>query len=379
MSETIISQNETNKVLYLNSSELLIGQTFVPPYNILIESIDIYIYNYYVPEGGHTISIYVKEFDTVTSEPIGDILAQDSVVFSTSGSKTLTFGFDTPPLLSSSKTYIFYCQSDTANSYYSFRVDASSTDYYVDGSVWDSVNGLTTDDLKMAIYGTLSPNETTNDLIIYIPGHEFDDGDEIYLPGMEDPYYIVYDPQTDYIKIKDSDGNIIQYDPNIKIDYVQLSTDTTYDEITGLNHLIGQTVYVTSGGESLGKYVVDSDGKVTLTTTIGNYIVGLPYKLEIQSMRLSEPGQPTIQSRTKRIHELVSRVVRARNGEQGRVVRDTIYLQPMNAQYSNESKDITTKTIQGYDSDGKFVIRHSTPEPFSVIGTVISYEVNEKR
>ena len=55
--------------------------------------------------------------------------------------------------------------------------------------------------------------------------------------------------------------------------------------ITGLSHLIGETVVILADGEIIEDSIVSDTGTITLTTAVSKYSVGLVYRSELQPMR----------------------------------------------------------------------------------------------
>ena len=55
--------------------------------------------------------------------------------------------------------------------------------------------------------------------------------------------------------------------------------------ITGLTHLIGETVVILADGVVIEDEVFDDDGEITLTTAASQYAVGLVYRSELQPMK----------------------------------------------------------------------------------------------
>ena len=79
--------------------------------------------------------------------------------------------------------------------------------------------------------------------------------------------------------------------------------------ITGLWHLIGQSVYALANGLVQGPFTVSSTGTITLTTAATKAHVGLLYEAVHQSMRLEGgAGNGTSQGKTKKIPRVVYRL-----------------------------------------------------------------------
>ena len=55
--------------------------------------------------------------------------------------------------------------------------------------------------------------------------------------------------------------------------------------ITGLSHLIGETVVILADGVIIEDSIVSDTGTITLTTAVSKYSIGLVYRSELQPMR----------------------------------------------------------------------------------------------
>lgn len=84
------------------------------------------------------------------------------------------------------------------------------------------------------------------------------------------------------------------------------SMTTPVTTVTGLDHLEGMTVAIFGDGNVFPSKVV-TNGAVTLNHASSNIVVGLPYKAQFQSLYL-DVGEPTVQSKRKRIVALTARV-----------------------------------------------------------------------
>ena len=215
------------------------------------------------------------------------------------------------------------------------------------------------------------------DLIIYLPGHGYSDDDPIYLSWL-DYYGYVTDPQTDSFKVDDGAGINVQFSTTVTDGYVREYDDATGSStISGLDHLEGETVYVTAGGSVVGSYTVSS-GSITVPSDVYTYQVGLPYSLKVKTMKIEVP-QGTVQSRVKRINEVVTRYIRAKNGQAGTEYGGTEYVTDMDATFSTEAQDATVLSSGGFDESGQVVIKSSDPYPFTILATIISFSVDEQR
>ena len=217
------------------------------------------------------------------------------------------------------------------------------------------------------------------DLIIYLPSHGYSESDYITASWLDGAYY-VRGVQSNSFKIStdDSDDNIVQFTETITDGYVRQQTVGGTTTITGLDHLEGETVFVTNNGESLGSYVVSS-GSVTLLGEVLTYQVGLPYACKIKTMRLEVPSAPTTQSKIKRINETVVRHVRSKNGKAGQEYDGVEYLDDLECTFSTQAQDATVLTKGGFSEDGYTTVTSTDPYPFTCLATIVSFTVDENR
>lgn len=218
------------------------------------------------------------------------------------------------------------------------------------------------------------------DLICYLPAHGYSDDDQIYVSWLEANYY-VSDKDSDSFKLATTSGGsaLIQFTETITEGFVRKVTVSGVTTISGLDHLEGETIKVTAGGNVVGTEVV-SNGEVTVSTTVFTYQAGLPYKMKVRTMRLSVPQEGnTFQTRIKRIHETVVRYIRSKFGKAGQEYNGTEYLSDLDTTFSTKSQDDTKPTKGGFSEDAYTVVTSDEPVPFTLLATIISFEVEERR
>lgn len=219
------------------------------------------------------------------------------------------------------------------------------------------------------------------DLICYLPNHGYSNADPIYVSWLDANYY-VSDKDADSFKLATTSGGatLIQFTETVTDGYVRevdIAAGTT--TISGLDHLEGRTVKVTSGGNVVATETV-SGGSITVLSSVFTYQVGLPYKMKARTMRLSILSQETtFQTRIKRIHETVVRYIRSKFGRAGQECNGIEYLSDLDATFSTSSQDVTRLTKGGFSEDAYTVITSDEPVPFTVLATIISFEVEERR
>ena len=223
------------------------------------------------------------------------------------------------------------------------------------------------------------------DLLFYIPNHGYSISDTI---TWLDANYFVRDDDNDpaidadsfKISTTDDDLNVVQFATTITDGFVRevdIATATT--TISGLDHLEGETVKVTSEGSVVATETVSS-GSITVASNVFTYQVGLPYKMKIRTMRLSVPQDAnTFQSIIKRINETVVRYIRSKSGKAGQEYGGTEYLTDLTTTFSVDSQDDTKLTKGGFTEDAYTIVTSDDPLPFTVLATIVSVEVEERR
>lgn len=218
------------------------------------------------------------------------------------------------------------------------------------------------------------------DLICYIPNHDYSNDNKIYVSWLDANYY-VSDKGDDSFKLATTSGGatLVQFTGTITSGYVRRVTVSGATTISGLDHLEGKLVKITASGNVVGSEVVSS-GSITLSSTVSTYQVGLPYKMKIRTMRLAVPQEgAALQTRIKRIHETVVRYVRSKSGKAGQEYDGVEYLSDLDTTFSVSSQDDTKLTKGGFSEDAYTVITSNEPLPFTLLATIISFEVEERR
>lgn len=219
------------------------------------------------------------------------------------------------------------------------------------------------------------------DLVCYIPNHGFPEETPVFISWLGGNYYIS-DPDANSFKLATTAGGavLVQFTETITDGYVRevdLGGATT--TISGLDHLEGETVLITSAGEVVAGAVV-ADGSVTVTSDIYTYQVGIPYTMKVRTMRLSIPSESeTLQSRIKRIHELVVRYIKSANGKAGQEYGGTEYLSDLDASYSSNANDMAILNKGGFNEEAYTIVVSDGPFPFTLLSTIVSFEVQESR
>lgn len=218
-----------------------------------------------------------------------------------------------------------------------------------------------------------------SDLLVYLPNHGYANNDPIYVSWLDANYY-VSDEADDSFKLATTEGGdiLVQFTETITDGFVREFDDTAGTAtISGLDHLEGQIVKVTSGGVVVGTEVV-SDGSITITSDVFTYQVGLPFKMKVRTMRLAVPPPNTLQTRIKRIHRTTVRYIRSLLGSAGQEYDGVEHLGDINATFSIASQDTPKDnrlTKGGWSEDAYTVIVSDDPVPFTVLATIIDVEI----
>jgi hypothetical protein len=152
----------------------------------------------------------------------------------------------------------------------------------------------------------------------------------------------------------------------------------TYDgspatTISGLGHLEGETVAILADGVKHANRTV-SGGSITLSAAASVVQVGLPYTSKLTTMRIEAGGDAgTAQGKTKRISEVVFRLLDSRGGTAGNDggTMDDIryypsdYLVAPTYPYSGDTE--TMKWPEGYETDGRITVEQADPYPMTIV------------
>jgi len=144
--------------------------------------------------------------------------------------------------------------------------------------------------------------------------------------------------------------------------------------ISGLHHLIGQSVTILADGSTHPNKTVSATGTITLDRSSTKVQIGLNYNSTLQTMRLEAGSQDgTAQGKTKRIHNLTVRLFETVGLLVG---KDTSNLDRVPFRSSAAAMDTAVPLFTGdkeiefdadYDTDGFIVIQQNQPLPMNVI------------
>jgi len=218
-----------------------------------------------------------------------------------------------------------------------------------------------------------------SDLICLVSNHGYSNGDQVFVSWLSDRYFVRQKTDNAFkISSTNDDLNLVQYTVNVTDGFVRFDDGTGTSTLTGLEHLEGRLVTVTSGGELIASETV-TGGEITLPIELTTFQVGLPYTMKVRTMRLSIPESGTVQSRIKRINENVTRYIRTKGGRSGQEYNGKEYLVDMDTTFSSQSQDDTKLTSGGFTEDAYTTITSETPFPCTILATIISVEIEERR
>jgi hypothetical protein len=216
-------------------------------------------------------------------------------------------------------------------------------------------------------------------LIINLPNHGYINTDPVYVSWLDGVYYVSDKDQHSFKLATTSGGEILVQFTTIQTDgYIRKIEPTTgTTSITGLDHLEGENVYLTSNGVVVGGYTI-VDGAITVLKNIYSYQVGLPYAMKAKSMRIEVASPPqTTQKKIKRIMEIGVRYLKSIGGKAGQEINGVEYLQDLNCEFNVKSKDVSVLNKGGYDPDCYTVVKSDKPYPFTIIATMATLDVTE--
>jgi hypothetical protein len=164
----------------------------------------------------------------------------------------------------------------------------------------------------------------------------------------------------------------------------------TYDStatstITGLTHLIGETVQVFADGVLFDDAVVASDGTITLklatvTTNASKVQVGLGYNSTAKPMKLDFGGMGL--SVIKKVTEGVLQLYKTIGGEWGNATSNMFPINYKSAEvFTNDTLFTGSVTVPfdgGYDNCGDVIIRQTKPYPMTVVALTLDVGVYDK-
>jgi hypothetical protein len=217
------------------------------------------------------------------------------------------------------------------------------------------------------------------DLIYYIPNHGYSIGDTIYESNL-DANFFVRDPDNDpaidtnsfVLSTTDDDLNIVQFTTTITDGFVrEVDTSLGTTTISGLEHLEGETVKVTSGGAVVATEVVSS-GSITLSSDVFIYAAGKGYNATLIPMDMDIEG--TGLTTTKRPNRVIVNLFETLGGKIGQDVNTLVNIPDVDT-LTTDFREVSLPG--GYTRDTDVVVRQSDPLPITVLS--LSYDLGASR
>ena len=204
------------------------------------------------------------------------------------------------------------------------------------------------------------------------------------IPGTEDEIWVSV--------LRNIDGSDVRYVEQFQPrdygddqdDAFYVDSGFTYDStptttITGLDHLIGETVYVLGDGLLQDSKSVGTDGSITIDSA-STVQVGMPYTSTISPMRLNVPLQDgTMMGRTKIIRELGIRFHETSTCKAGPTIANASTLAFGTTKYPAPYSGDYPLTWRGsYETEANIVLFTDDPLPMTVLSLMPRYEVNSR-
>lgn len=110
---------------------------------------------------------------------------------------------------------------------------------------------------------------------------------------------------------------------------LSLTSGTAFTTVSGLYHLVGQTVTALADGNVISDLTVAADGTVTLPQPTNTVIVGLPFTAQLQTLYTVRPGDDgSSQSKRQMIPMVTARVVDTRGLKFGQNFTNLVEYKP---------------------------------------------------
>lgn len=151
---------------------------------------------------------------------------------------------------------------------------------------------------------------------------------------------------------------------------------TAADVISGLDHLIGETVSILADGNVVPAQEVAADGSVTLPQEAVKVHVGLPYTATMETLNVDLAGQgDTLQGKKKIIPRVTLRLEDTRELWVGPDVGHLVQV-PFRTDEGYEEAtqlftgDKTVNLLSSWSKDGRIVIQQTDPLPITVLAVI---------
>lgn len=151
--------------------------------------------------------------------------------------------------------------------------------------------------------------------------------------------------------------------------------------ITGLDHLNGETVSILADGNVEPQQVV-VNGSVTLQQPATAIFVGLPYASQLQSLYIDIQGEPTIQSKRKKISQVWVRMQDSRGMKVGADFKTLREIKERTTQMMGQpilpfTGDEQVNLDPVYQMAGQICVQQDNPLPCTILGLIPQISVGD--
>ena len=205
-----------------------------------------------------------------------------------------------------------------------------------------------------------------SDLICYIPGHGFANGSDtpVFVSWLDANYW-TSDEDADSFKLATTSGGteLIQFTETVTEGFVREFDDSAgITTISGLDHLAGEVVKVTSNGTLVATETVSTSGSITLTEDVFTYAAGKGYSATLIPMDLDIKG--TGLSTTKRPNRIIINIHETIGGRIGQDADNMVAI-PDVAELTTGFREVSLPG--GYTRDTDVVVKQTDPLPMTIL------------
>lgn len=217
------------------------------------------------------------------------------------------------------------------------------------------------------------------DVIVTAASHGFSNDDQVRIVDVKgmtevnDTNFLIDTVTTDTFRLLDTGGTVIDgmaYNAYISGGEVR----KTVTEITGLTHLVGESVAITADGLAVATKIVNASGEITLDEKASLVHAGLPYISDIGLLPSPEgSAMGTAIGKVQRTSKLIIKLYRS-----------------LSFQFGPDEDNLDTETITelftgdkdpefpgDWDRDGLVLLRQAEPLPLNVLSVTRISEITE--
>jgi hypothetical protein len=184
----------------------------------------------------------------------------------------------------------------------------------------------------------------------------------------------------------DPDKELV-YDKLLKMWYLDSALSYSGAPITtvsGLNHLIGETVNILADGAVVAPKIVNGSGQITLDAAASSLIIGLPYTSKIKPVNIEQGGDyGTAQTKRGRLTKMGIRFYKTIGAKFGRdenhleIIPFRLPSTPMGQSPDLFSGDKVVTFEGTWDRERNVIIVQDQPYPMTILGLVHDFIINE--